>query len=424
METGKIISFFLPKEVRHNKNHPRYYELYTVVACILMGTAAVCLFPLLLICYHFGEHLWLYYLNAFCHLMTLTAVRYTGHYRLFNLIAATTTYFILYVWLKDSGLIYSLNICIIHMFLLGGILADRKFGWLTIFTNILFLIFIFWKTTTVKTDHLLYDALGSPLYALLLHGLITTFLGSFLAYSLNANEKSRIEIIGLRDQKINLLDEAVRQRTAQLNSMRQTIAADFHDQTGNMLAAINRQAAILQIKYGQDPKALALIESIIANSNGLYASSKDFLWNLNNESDNPLTLFHYLSSYGQSFYNQFDIGFSAEWSGAQPELQQLDPFAALNLIYIFKEAMSNIVKHSGANEVLMKMAYAEGTVIYAIIDNGKWKKADEEVPHYGLKNIERRSVQCGFGYNLTSSEAGTTVTISLPLHLGHIKIQE
>jgi signal transduction histidine kinase len=254
------------------------------------------------------------------------------------------------------------------------------------------------------------------LYALIMHCMITAFLGSFLAYSLMNNEKSRKKIIALRDRQINLLDDAVRQRTEQLNSMRQTIAADFHDQTGNMLAAINRQAAILQLRLNNNPEALPLVESIITNSNGLYASSKDFLWNLNNDSDNPATLFEYLTAYGQNFYNQFDIGFSAKISGTTAQLQQLNPFAALNLIYIFKEAMSNVVKHSGADEVTMQMIYRESDVAYVLKDNGTWKEADIDTAHYGLNNIERRSEKSGFGYRLTKGADGTSIAISLPVN--------
>lgn len=417
MKLENVISFFLPESVKHNKAHPKYHELYTVVGCILIGASALCLFPVLLSLFNMGQYLWLYYLNVGCHIITLTAIRYTGHYRLFNIMAAIIAYAIVYMWLKDSGLIFSINICIVHMFLLAGILADRKWGWTTIITNIIFLVFVYYKTTMTNTTDAMELLLGSPFHALLVHCLITVFLGSFLTSTLNNNELSRKKIIALRDYKIDILDEAVRQRTEQLDSMRQTIAADFHDQTGNMLAAINRQAGILQVRFKDDPTAAPLIESIITNSNGLYASSKDFLWNLNNDSDNPLTLFQYLNSYGQNFYNQFDIGFSSEVIGVEAQIRQLNPFAALNLIYIFKEAMNNIVKHSGATEVKMQMVYGINEVSYVITDNGSWKVADPDEVHYGLANMERRSVKSGFKYSLMHNDLGTSVVVSIPVNL-------
>ncbi|SHK57098.1 sensor histidine kinase [Epilithonimonas mollis] len=411
----RLINWFLPSGVRESKDHPRYHELFTIASTIFMGTAATCIFPILLIWYDMGEYLWMFYLNATGNLITLFGIKYTGHYRFFNIVSGILTYFIIYYWLKDSGLIYSTNICIVHMFLLGGILADKKWGWLAIISNIIYLSFIYYLTVSNEDYKVLSMLLGSPLYALFMHCLITAFLGSFLAYSLSSNETSRKKIIALRDQKINLLDEAVRQRTEQLNSMRQSIAADFHDQTGNMLAAINRQATVLQLRFQDNPEILPLIESIITNSNGLYASSKDFLWNLNNDSDNPGTLFEYLKSYGQSFYNQFDVDFSSSISGKHQHLQQLNSFAALNLIFIFKEVMNNVIKHSGATEVLMEMIYHEELVTYILRDNGIWKDADDDVEHYGLKNIERRAERSSFLYQLKKSDQGTSISIGLPV---------
>jgi len=414
MFNDKIISWFLPETVRNNKAHPKYYELYTATGPIIIGTLGMCIIPLILAYFQVGKHLDLYYLNAACNVLTLFCIKFFSHYRFFNVLSATVGYFLLYSWL-DNGFIYSTNISLIHIFLLAAVLVDRKWGWIIIITNLAFLGFIYHQGISQSNFAMLYNTLGSPVYALLMHGVITIFLGGFLFYSLRTSELSRIKIINLRDQKITLLDEAVQERTDQLNSMRQTIAADFHDQTGNMLAAINRQASMLELKLYNHPEMLPLVESIITNSNDLYASSKDFLWNLNHDSDNPLTLFHYLTGHGQNFFNQFDVAFSAEISETNTDLQQLSPFAALNLIYIFKEAMNNIVKHSGADEVTLGMKYASNKVVYTLTDNGKWKTADPDVAHYGLSNMERRSQQSGFGFELNHSENGTLISLSLPL---------
>lgn len=223
----------------------------------------------------------------------------------------------------------------------------------------------------------------------------------------------------LQDHKIGLLNTAVRKRTEQLNAMRQTIATDFHDQTGNMLAAINRQAAMLELQLQDQANLLPLVHSIITNSDELYASSKDFLWNLNHDSDDPLILFQYLSGYGQRFYNQFDISFAATVCGTPQPQMQLHPLAGLSLIYIFKEAMNNVVKHSGADEVSLEMQWEPEQVIYILHDTGVWKEADPAVDHYGLRNMERRCRQSGFSYALSHDPSGTRIRIGLALNTYH-----
>lgn len=243
-----------------------------------------------------------------------------------------------------------------------------------------------------------------------------------IVYNFRRHERSRRHIKALQDHKISLLDEAVKRRTEQLGSMRQTIATDFHDQTGNMLAAITRQAATLELKLLQQPDVLPLVRTIINNSNELYASSKDFLWNLNHDSDDPLVLFQYLSGYGQRFYNQFDIAFSSHIKGEEQPHMQLHPFAGLNLIYIFKEAMSNVIKHSGADEVSIELYWQADKVTYSLQDNGTWKEADITVEHYGLRNMERRCKQSGFDYELSHNPQGTVVNVTLPINTGFVSI--
>ena len=54
--------------------------------------------------------------------------------------------------------------------------------------------------------------------------------------------------------------------------------------------------------------------------------------------------------------------------------------ASPNLIYIFKEAMANVLKHSGATEVLLKLVQEEQQVTFALQDNGRWVAPAEARP--------------------------------------------
>ncbi|MET0392980.1 MAG: hypothetical protein ABW019_07550, partial [Chitinophagaceae bacterium] len=288
-------------------------------------------------------------------------------------------------------------------------------GWLFLFSNLAVFIFIYYQTIATGMEATMNPVLGHPGYVLGMHCFITVFLGSLLGYEQFEQERNRRTIRALQDQKISLLDEAVKQRTHQLNNMRQVMAADFHDETGNMLSAITRQAALLKLKLQDNEAALPIAGSIIKNSNDLYARSKDFLWNLNHNSDDPLELFNYLTAHGQLFYNQFDIAFSSMVKGKIQPLKQLDAFASLNLIFIFKEAMTNVIKHANAGEVTIEMCYRDNKVVYALQDNGRWKEQDEIQGHYGLANIKRRCEKNNFDFLLSKQEEGTRLEITVPV---------
>src|ERR1700761_9372736 len=159
-----------------------------------------------------------------------------------------------------------------------------------------FFTFVYYMTGRASLPPVVGTQLGGPFYALGMNGLITLFFGGFLAYLQHDQENDRLKYKTLQEQKISVLDEAVKQRTEQLNSMRENIATDFHDETGNMLSAITRQAALLKLKLSREHNVQPIVSSIIENSNILYASSKDFLWHLNHDSDDPKELFGYLTS--------------------------------------------------------------------------------------------------------------------------------
>ncbi|WCT13283.1 sensor histidine kinase [Mucilaginibacter jinjuensis] len=406
------IYHLMPVNIRDDKTNPRYQELRVLVSTALIALPLMLLFPVF-VCY-LGKPIAGYVINDLLNLVILITIRFWGHYRIPMMISALTCYWIMYGLVADSGLIYSPNVAILHMYLLITIWVNKKWGWLAILGNLGLLGFLYYQTLHAGLPATVSSVSGGPLYSLGMNGLITLFLGGFLAYLQADQEKNRLQLKALQDQKISLLDKTVKQRTEQLNSMRETIATDFHDETGNMLSAITRQASLLKLKLEQNSEVQPIVTSIIQNSNGLYASSKDFLWHLNHDSDDSQELFGYLTSYGQRYYNQFDIAFSSK--AEDDHMQQLDPTAALNILFIFKEAMTNVVKHAGATEVELTMTYTPGAVTYALTDNGSWKAADEKTEHYGLVNMERRCKKNGFGFTLSKQTSGTMVAITVPVN--------
>lgn len=412
MTFDQAIYYLMPVAVRDDKTHPKYQELRVLVSTALIAFPLMLLFPIFV--HYMGKPIAGYLVNDVLNLIILVTIRFWGHYRVPMLVSALTCYWIMYGLVADSGLIYSPNVAILHMYLLVTIWVNKKWGWLAILGNLGLLGFLYARTLQAGIPSPVGSLIGSPLYSLGMHALITFFLGGFLAYLQADAERNRIRFKELQEHKISVLDEAVKQRTEQLNSMRENIATDFHDETGNMLSAITRQAALLKLKLNQDHEVQPIVASIIQNSNALYASSKDFLWHLNHDSDDPQELFNYLTGYGQRYYNQFDIAFSS--SSADCHLQQLEPTAALNVLFIFKEAMTNVVKHAGATEVELTMTCPGNQVVYALSDNGSWKDAEPETGHYGLANMERRCRKNKFGLALSKQTHGTRIEVTVPVH--------
>ena len=91
----------------------------------------------------------------------------------------------------------------------------------------------------------------------------------------------------------------------------------------------------------------------------------------------------------------------------------MDTQAAINLIYIFKEAMTNVVKHAQASEVTFEMECLSDQVIYLLKDNGSWKIRKDHQHHYGLENIKKRCEKNGFVFSIASTPQGTQLKVNV-----------
>ncbi|RZK41373.1 MAG: hypothetical protein EOO90_11290 [Pedobacter sp.] len=413
MRFDNLVGYFLPDKMKQNTAHPKYHEFRVVASTMLIGLPFVILFPITL--HLMDRPIAGFIVNVVLLIVTLFSMKYFGHYRIPMSTTALATYYIIYGWIIDSGMIYSSTICMLHMVLLAAIWADKKYGWYAVFINLAVFVLIYYKTIHTNLDNQVDPSLGGPLYALVMNSLITIFFGGFLAYLQIDQERDRNALKELQDHKITLLDRAVKKRTEQLNTMREAMATDFHDETGNMLSAINRQASVLKVKLGPYQQVQPIVDSIIQNSNSLYAASKDFLWHLNHDSDDPEELFNYLTAHGQYFYNQFDIAFSVV--GDNCIEGQLAPSAALNIIYIFKEAMTNVAKHAKASEVFFGIECFPEQIIYWLQDNGSWKDKSDKDSHYGLNNMRKRCHRNDFDFSLSVGPTGTLIKVIVPTNI-------
>ena len=91
--------------------------------------------------------------------------------------------------------------------------------------------------------------------------------------------------------------------------------------------------------------------------------------------------------------------------------------AQLTIFRILQESLTNAAKHSGAKEVLVKLAFDEGRLGIEVRDDGKGFDASKTPRgHYGLINMRERAHKIGGEVEITTApDQGTRVTLSLPL---------
>ncbi len=412
----KLYHYFIPDRLR-DRALPEYDQLCTVIIGYLVSVILLIMIPTILLVFS-PLAVYYYILLGVC-LLTLLYIRMTGRFMFMLIMSMLTGYLIIIANCLKSGGVLSIQVSALYLLLLTGFWADRRVGKTMIFMNLVVVWFLYTQSdagTMRGTSE--FDITYAPEsfdVALLYHLGITVFFGIFFLMVYQQHDEAKRLFKEQQEAKIAELDEAVRVRTEQLLSLRQDLSRDFHDETGNILASITRQASMLGLIMKDNDKTKPIIDHIVLNSERLYASSKDFLWSINRGSEKPDELFTHLTSFGQVFYNQFDIAFSAENQILEPTQRRLNPSVSRQLIFMLKEAMTNTAKHSGCDEVQLTMNVMEERIFICLTDNGIWRDPDPSMIHTGIQNMKKRATENGLDLTIQSHQSGSRVSIDVPL---------
>jgi signal transduction histidine kinase len=89
------------------------------------------------------------------------------------------------------------------------------------------------------------------------------------------------------------------------------------------------------------------------------------------------------------------------------------------ILYILREALANVEKHSSASEVLLQYIWLENELLIKITDNGVGfnPRIEPAEGHYGLWIMQHRAQELGGTIKITpAEEKGTEITLWVPRH--------
>lgn len=211
-----------------------------------------------------------------------------------------------------------------------------------------------------------------------------------------------------RNLDLKLAINRQQQLEKELEQVRENIAQDFHDDLGNRLARISLLSNLVSIDNSvEDEKVKAKILQIEEDANYLYKGTKDFIFSLKDESNFIEELVTYLSDFGVDFFKDSGIKFKVEKNIDVNE--KLPHYWSKQLIYIFKEAFTNVMKHAQATEVVFKFQYQNKELQVSCEDNGKWEIKSEKRGSNGIQNMTKRANKLGGKFEISHTEFGQTL---------------
>jgi signal transduction histidine kinase/ligand-binding sensor domain-containing protein len=220
------------------------------------------------------------------------------------------------------------------------------------------------------------------------------------------------------------LERAERQRDIERERAR--IARDIHDDVGVQLTRITMMSESARGEVANPERAAVGLQKIYDTARELTRSMDEIVWAVNPRHDTLEGLATYLEKFAQDWLATAGFRCRLDLPLQFPEWP-LTSEVRHNVFLAFKEALHNAVKHSGASEVLIRLAVKEKSFELAVEDNGHGFAAEEKMrivsvtqgrvaSGNGLENMKRRLAASGGSCEIHSAPgAGTKVIFSVRL---------
>ena len=218
------------------------------------------------------------------------------------------------------------------------------------------------------------------------------------------------------------LEQAERQRDIERERTR--IARDIHDDLGAQLTRITMMSESARSDLDNPGQAMIGLGKIYDTARELTRSMDEIVWAVNPRHDTLESLADYMEKFAQDLLATAGIRCRLDLPVQFP-LWHLTSEVRHNVFLAFKEALHNAVKHSGASEVLIRLAVKEKSFELAVEDNGGGFAVGKKVKAFssvqgrtasgnGLENMRRRLTAIGGSCETqSSSEAGTKVIFTV-----------
>jgi two-component system sensor histidine kinase UhpB len=197
-----------------------------------------------------------------------------------------------------------------------------------------------------------------------------------------------------------------------LQTLRNRIAIDLHDDVGSTLSSIS---IFSEIAKEQSSEVSPMLEQIGDSSRKMLDAMADIVWTINPENDHFEKIILRMKSFAYELLGAKKIHFEFEADENVSKIK-LPMDVRRNLYLIFKEATNNMVKYAEADKASFSISGNKEKLTMFIRDNGKGFDVNKESQGNGLKNMKKRAQEIGANL-LIESEIETGTTLQLILNL-------
>lgn len=240
------------------------------------------------------------------------------------------------------------------------------------------------------------------------------FFSAAIGYRLKEESTERVlalqKIIDQQNEIKKLEIEKIQAEYDTREQERNRISAELHDDLGGRLSTIRLMTEMIKNpQFGFNSTHLNNISQKIKE---LIQNMNEIVWSLNNTNDSIAGTIVYIRQYAGSFFEDTRIHLTFNQPDVVPYID-IDGSSRRHIFLIVKEALHNIVKHSGADKVQINISIDDNFII-SIADNGKGiSNTEKKNSSNGLHNMQQRIDTLKGSFQI-SQQKGTTLIFSIP----------
>lgn len=244
------------------------------------------------------------------------------------------------------------------------------------------------ETIEVKVNNYFYHSWWFYVLSLLVFGAIVTYF--FYRYNESKFERKM--------QQIAIQNE--------IENERKRISRDLHDNIGAYTTSLISK--VDQLK-NEIPTEGEKIDDIRQSAGFIMNLLRQTIFVLNSQHSTMENYVDTFLNYCIKFFKTYPhINFQLEEDITNNRV--LDSTVAINGFRVLQEALQNIVKHSEATEVKVRILSHE-KILLEIIDNGKGFDATKQHSGFGLINMQERAQELGYALTVKSDSNGTVISL-------------
>ncbi|MCD4744105.1 MAG: PAS domain S-box protein [Desulfobacteraceae bacterium] len=233
-------------------------------------------------------------------------------------------------------------------------------------------------------------------------------VGNFI--NITKIKQAEAQIRDLSRKLINVIEEE-----------KKSLAADLHDEFGQALTSLQFDMEKLQQKINDETKEeMRICNRVIAKISDLAENIRTFTSKLRPDLLDHLGLVPTLEWYVKDFKKNIpEIKMTFQAMGFK---RRLASNIEIVLYRIFQESVNNVLKHSKADQIDIKLTCSHPKIFFSCMDNGKgFKIAENGFPKddamgIGLLSMKERTDSLNGKFELKSTKSkGTTIRVELPV---------